>query len=373
MRGRGSRARPWRPSIRSTWRSFSARPTSGSGIATGSRSPGGSRSSRGGGLLTSDAAAIGRRQSSDRRYTLEVFAKGADGGIWIGRHERIGNTATGVLDWSGFTESVGTAVGEGQALFWRELGTGTWLGAVQWAQSDQIYAFWRDTDGATRYAAIAPDRGVLGQARGGTWMDRLAVHAGGSFQADETLVVYTSRHPWLPYRSRATFQRAGWELTEHETVPVAPLVPSTVSALFTLTERMTADDLQERRRQLAAVFRLASATSWPRAIQAYLEEAHYFVPVHLAMQLQRRGHYVPALDWFRTVYDYSVPADRRKIYAGLQREGDPGRRLPAARRLAAGPAEPARRRVDPREHLYALHAHRARAVPARLRRRGVHP
>jgi hypothetical protein len=272
------------------------------------------------GLLTSDAAAIGRRQASDRRYTLEVFAKGADGGIWIGRHERISNTATGVLDWSGFTESVGTAVGEGQALFWRELGTGTWLGAVQWAQSDQIYAFWRDADGATRYAAIAPDRGVLGQARGGTWMDRLAVHAGGSFQADETLVVYTSRHPWLPYRSRATFQRAGWELTEHATVPVAPLVPSTVSALFTLTERMTADDRQERRRQLGAVFRLASATSWPRAIQAYLEEAHYFVPVHLAMQLQRRGHYVPALDWFRAVYDYSVPADRRKIYAGLARE-----------------------------------------------------
>jgi hypothetical protein len=272
------------------------------------------------GLLTSDAAAIGRWQASDGRYSLEVFAKGADGGVWIGRHERIRDVATGPSDWSGFTESVGTAVGEGQALLWRELGTGTWLGAAQWAESDQVYAFWRDAGGASRYAAIAPDRGVLGQAAGGTWMDRLAIHAGGSIRADEMLLAYTSRHPWLPYRSRATFRRAGWTLTEQETVPLAPLVPSTVSALFTLTERMSAVDLQTRRQQLAAVFRLAGAASWPRAIQVYLEEAHYFVPVHLAMQLQRRGHYVPALDWFRTVYDYSVPVDQRKIYAGLARE-----------------------------------------------------
>jgi hypothetical protein len=58
----------------------------------------------------------------------------------------------------------------------------------------------------------------------------------------------------------------------------------------------------------------------PRSNLAYLEEAYYFVPVHLALQLQARGHYTEALDWFRTVYDYSMPVDQRKIYYGLKRE-----------------------------------------------------
>jgi len=60
-----------------------------------------------------------------------------------------------------------------------------------------------------------------------------------------------------------------------------------------------------------------------RSNLTYLEEAYYFVPVHLALQLQQSGHYAQALDWFRTVYDYSMPRfpeDQRKIYHGLRLE-----------------------------------------------------
>ncbi len=49
--------------------------------------------------------------------------------------------------------------------------------------------------------------------------------------------------------------------------------------------------------------------------QTYLEEAWYFVPMQIALQLQQRGHYTEALDWFRTVYDY---VNGRKIYYGLE-------------------------------------------------------
>src|SRR5205823_1591213 len=45
----------------------------------------------------------------------------------------------------------------------------------------------------------------------------------------------------------------------------------------------------------------------------YLEEAYYFVPVLAGLQLQRGGEYVAALDWFRLVYDYTLPSQQRSL------------------------------------------------------------
>jgi receptor-binding and translocation channel-forming TcA subunit of Tc toxin/ABC toxin-like protein len=61
--------------------------------------------------------------------------------------------------------------------------------------------------------------------------------------------------------------------------------------------------------------------SAPSSLLTYFEEAWYFVPMHLALQLQLRGYYTETLDWFSTVYDYSAPAGQRKIYYGLILEG----------------------------------------------------
>jgi hypothetical protein len=46
----------------------------------------------------------------------------------------------------------------------------------------------------------------------------------------------------------------------------------------------------------------------------------YFVPMHLALELHRIGQYTSALDWFRTVYGYNLPAAQRKVYYGLKQE-----------------------------------------------------
>lgn len=64
----------------------------------------------------------------------------------------------------------------------------------------------------------------------------------------------------------------------------------------------------------------------PESTLIYLREAYYFVPMLLALQLQKRGEFTRALDWFRTVYDYSAPVGYRKIYYGLVQEEsqDPG-------------------------------------------------
>ena len=40
---------------------------------------------------------------------------------------------------------------------------------------------------------------------------------------------------------------------------------------------------------------------------AYLREIFYFVPMALALQLQKSGQYLAALDWFRVVYACDLP------------------------------------------------------------------
>jgi len=49
-------------------------------------------------------------------------------------------------------------------------------------------------------------------------------------------------------------------------------------------------------------------------------EATYFVPMQIALQLHANGHYQAALDWFRSVYDYTLPSGVRKISYLLRQE-----------------------------------------------------
>jgi hypothetical protein len=50
----------------------------------------------------------------------------------------------------------------------------------------------------------------------------------------------------------------------------------------------------------------------------YLYEAYYFVPMLVALDQQKRGQFESALDWYRTVYDYTQNlATNRKIFYGL--------------------------------------------------------
>lgn len=51
-----------------------------------------------------------------------------------------------------------------------------------------------------------------------------------------------------------------------------------------------------------------------------LEEACFAVPMHIGLQLQQAGFHQAALDWYRTIYDWTAPVDSRKIFFGLYLE-----------------------------------------------------
>jgi hypothetical protein len=97
-------------------------------------------------------------------------------------------------------------------------------------------------------------------------------------------------------------------------IRLAPLLRQPVAS----AQRLTESQLQLRRAVIAGAF--ADNAAGPRSNLEYLEEAYYFFPVLVALQLQRRGHYQDALDWLRTVYDFTQPLALRKIYAGLIEE-----------------------------------------------------
>src|SRR5262249_22377065 len=114
---------------------------------------------------------------------------------------------------------------------------------------------------------------------------------------------------------RCTFKWADDTVTLDIDVPVAP----TVQQPLDIPGNLPAGALQERRREIEQTF--LNNYDLPASLRAYLEEAYYFVPILLALQLQRSGEYEAALGWFRTVYDYTAPnGDERKIYYGLKAE-----------------------------------------------------
>jgi 5-hydroxyisourate hydrolase-like protein (transthyretin family) len=67
-----------------------------------------------------------------------------------------------------------------------------------------------------------------------------------------------------------------------------------------------------------------------RTLRRTLEEAFYFVPVQIGLDLRRMGRYLDALEWFRLVYDYQAePGQRKNVFLreqsgadGFQRDAD---------------------------------------------------
>lgn len=107
------------------------------------------------------------------------------------------------------------------------------------------------------------------------------------------------------------------QLEESSPVRIAPKV----TGPFEITEQLSETILQNRRQQIRRAFEQNQGA--PASVLTYLEEAWYFVPVLIALQLQQRSHFISALDWFRTVYDYHQPVEERKIYYGLKKEEPP--------------------------------------------------
>jgi hypothetical protein len=99
--------------------------------------------------------------------------------------------------------------------------------------------------------------------------------------------------------------------------PVMPLVTFLFNNIQT---QVSAQELLLRKSLIQIIFK--NNQDSPASNIAYLEEAYYFVPMALALSLQRSGDYIAALDLFRTVYDYTADKSKnaRKIYYGLVTE-----------------------------------------------------
>jgi hypothetical protein len=110
-----------------------------------------------------------------------------------------------------------------------------------------------------------------------------------------------------------------WAVELHDGLTEVCKVPDAVPSYagpWDISERMSDADRAARRQRTQTM--LITATSRPN--RAYFEEAWYFVPVQIALALQQRGHYTAALDWYRTVLDYTAPFAARKVYYGLVEE-----------------------------------------------------
>lgn len=59
----------------------------------------------------------------------------------------------------------------------------------------------------------------------------------------------------------------------------------------------------------------------PDSVRELLYESYYFVPMLIALDQQKRGQYISALSWYRSVYDYTNSiVNQRKIFYGLKLE-----------------------------------------------------
>jgi len=93
--------------------------------------------------------------------------------------------------------------------------------------------------------------------------------------------------------------------------------PPQLNPPFTLTDQRTDEELKQLRKTAEAVL-----PDFPKVAPSELLEIFYFVPMTLALQLQKSGEFTAALDWFQTVYAYNLPPGERKIYPGLRKEAN---------------------------------------------------
>jgi Tc toxin complex TcA C-terminal TcB-binding domain len=170
-----------------------------------------------------------------------------------------------------------------------------------------------------------------GQANEGSWTEWVPISA-----ADQT---FPARAPITAIQRRpghidlfvvgynGGICSAWWDQDPNAQWPSKPFVVKppwykpNILASFEITEQLMEADLQKRRLEIRTAYLEKEPGLFPdpteliyrRRILDYLDEAYYFVPTLLALQLQRDRHFVAALDWYRTTYDYSMPVSQREI------------------------------------------------------------
>lgn len=189
------------------------------------------------------------------------------------------------------------------------------IGAFQWSAQDELLLFY-STSGGRFYRQIKINNAGTQQSAISS-LDRVTPSYGLGTGEQRHLAYHRLGTAVLAgnYRCRFAFNAATGILSELGTARVAP----SVNGPLEITEQLSETALKNRKGAIQAVFEANQPGL--RSNLTYLEEAYYFVPVQLALQLQQQGQYTTALDWFQTVYAYNLPVDQSKIYYGLVLEG----------------------------------------------------
>jgi Tc toxin complex TcA C-terminal TcB-binding domain len=201
---------------------------------------------------------------------------------------------------------------------------GKWQGALIWDQADgdtRLYAFVDDTYTPLRITndlQLDFDPHIPAPfLKGG----RVTVHCDDERVGAQTFspIAYSTNQGDLYL---ATFRRTPDSGVITSTKPPFPIAPkiSGPPLAFSIGANLTDTERVIRWVLIGQIFITQKNLFAPESIMTYLREAYFFVPMHLALQLQQAGHYTVALDWFRTVYDFSQSASQRKIYYGLTAE-----------------------------------------------------
>lgn len=133
--------------------------------------------------------------------------------------------------------------------------------------------------------------------------------------------------PTAAFRDLVDELRSQQNLTPQQARDAAKTYLQTLrSSGITLPEALNGFELTDQRSEQELTDYLAVKAaqvfgSTPlQTVPVYLKEIFYFVPMQLALQLQKAGQYLTALDWFQTVYAYNLSVSKRKIYPGLRIE-----------------------------------------------------
>jgi len=204
-----------------------------------------------------------------------------------------------------------TSPGFAQPREWQSIPQSSWIGGLRVGIQDFVYLFWKV--GATaKYKPLA--RGVeyteFGQYPE-LELDRLAIHSSAGVSIETPRLAY-QRGGASSGLFRSTIAQVNViQLTNpnQSEVSIAPKF----AGPFDIPESVLSTP------QLAATTRDKITGAWvtnrqgPSSDLEYLKELFYFVPVHIALQWQKSGNFIAALDWLRLVYDYTAPIAQRAL------------------------------------------------------------
>ncbi|MBD2337369.1 hypothetical protein H6G64_10245 [Calothrix sp. FACHB-156] len=176
-----------------------------------------------------------------------------------------------------------------------------------------VYIFWRDSSGVhyQRFTNLFGDE--ANNPIHDTLVDLIQIppQSGTSSTGQKMFAYQRSKEDVQPFYMYK-YTEADDKLIGSVTFRAVPRVQEPLD----ISHNLSASQLEQRRKGITKAFTKLNADATP-SVLSYLREAYYFVPLHLALSLQTAGHYLVALDWFRTIYDYEAKLGERNIYHGL--------------------------------------------------------